>query len=953
MPRNKRKKSKKRASGSSRTKLKRNLTDLIPRIKSTMQVASVKKSKLGGKISVNNKKPGSSTIYSIESGKQKSEKMRSFHFRDDDETKMFVQLDKQFRSSVPVDGVKSDEMLLAHIDKMVKTRGMAFPERIVIDDGGSGEASNLIKQLLTTSGTFGEKTYTYQRIARDPADSASEFRIGIRSSELFPGPDMGGAVKLHESFGKIDAIFGPSNAVVINQDKDVLTEEEAKNIETFVSFPRDGSPKMSENFKDALYHLATVSETNGQFERVMNDLEGFKANDDGPFDALNMFIEYQVFKSGEHLKTEDEDNWTQKISARIIDENPDLIQKMIPNNLANREKFASKILDDLGIAKISEDYIQNFDNLKEHFSDYLKGIRRPLLPVLSSIAITDELVKAVIDQELAAIIMPEVAKNYMCECRYSEPAPTLIRRDMPAFVKDRLRAKDRNEAVHIFQTKNGYSIAYDAKKLGLNPAEKHSAGQIASKSKSVERFLGKYEEPIGLKSEPFYELVSFDSTQYMIADVQVPIMDDGVEISLNSPDGKPFTLKIGNSPEEVGVKMTDEYAGAYKRSLNSQRVIEFAEISENGTQTVFQMKGSGVPAYGFSKDQDWSGGEYLALTIEKGAMAFRDFVKEVFNIDDAVPEMVGVSMVGEPSVATNEEAAGRFGAVSFRLDTAMGIRLSNVTYESVSERMRAKTQTVVDTQWRSTMATILARNMAFANIFGLQYNDSGVTKLVDVGLQGQFADTGGLWNLDKAPLLNASALRAGISQHMSSEAANVFDTEYVKSMFDALDKIGQAAGDPEQGQIANLRRESILNDDRLNVFDALRPAYKKKQYTDELREMQQKLLANFTLAMGGSDSGPTASQRAYASGGVKAFAKVLVSNLRGAGASSMKEILGGYVAINQLDKAVEVLGIRNEAQLRLAMKLTNSDSWPQVKGSDNNTFETALESLKGKAIWDD
>jgi hypothetical protein len=704
-------------------------------------------------------------------------------------------------------------------------------------------------------------------------------------------------------------VLGPPASRLDFPEKQNLSRDESARLENFVRF--DGRTfSMSDSFVAALEHLARISKEGGLFERVMRDLEAFKKlgpNDPG-LEALRTFVEYQVFRTGEHLKTGDEDYWTSEITALVIQEHRDLPKRLLSEEAAAelatavvaaaerdqaavdealkpepvtakrkpdppRKALMADLLSAVQAKKIrAEGKKSSLDKaLKDERGEARLRLQKAVFAMIEDPAaevprdiqemgITTDMVRKAIEGRLKELVKPEVEKNYMCPCLYSEPSPTLIRRDMPGFVRDRLRAQDRGETVHIFEAKNGYSIAFDPRLLGLDPAKRYTIAQVAEKSKEVRAFLERYQREGKKVKEPQEELVPFDSEKFMIADVQVPVMAQAVSIRLR-PDGLPaFDLKIGKDPAEVGVKMTDEPAGVFKRSLNSQRVIEIADWNEQGEKVVFQLKGSGVPAYGFMSDPDWSGGEYLALNIEKGAMLFRDFVAEVFGHTDVVPEMVGVAMVADPEVTTNEEKAGRFGAVSFRIDRALGVRLSNITYESVARNLSDREEVLAVTGsagWRIALAAKMARNMALANLFGLQYNDSGVTKLADVGLHGEFADTGGLWNLDQPPQLLRFALLAGIRQHLGGKAAEEFESRYISEMLGALKSIGAKVGQPLAGRISALR----------DKFAALEP----------------NTLANLLFdATGGSDQEPTVGQRAYAAGGIRQFADVLVSRLEDA-----------------------------------------------------------------------
>ncbi len=621
----------------------------------------------------------------------------------------------------------------------------------------------------------------------------------------YNGPRTGAIKQLRKLTREIaiEKLFGEVGSRSFLPVKDTLTKEETDSLQTYVKIANEGSDVLqgTENFMEALKHLSVISNEGTLFERVMEDLQKYKNRERNDFDGLKTFIEYQVFRKGEHLQTKDEEGWINKI-----------IDEILPSKLSH---------EDLQIVKKPE-------NRKK--------------------------------------VEAELVKNYMCKCRYSKPSVTLMHRGNSGFINDRLRVKERKQAYHIFETKNGYSVAYDPMRLGIDFLEKLNTKKLlalqngSKELKNLQREIEELNRKEYRAKEVVKEFVPFNSDSFMLADIQVPVMDSGVEISIKDENNNDITFTIGEKPEDVGIEMTDEPAGVYKRSLNSQRVIEFADWDNNGKKTVLQFKGAGVPAYGFSKDSNFSGGEYLALTIEKNAMLFKAFVEDVFQAENVVPDMVGVSMVSAPEHTSAEDTEGRNGAVSVRRDDAMGVRLSNVLYENVKTEMRDKLDVDVNPEWRNQMTSKLAQNMAYANLFGLQYNDSGVQKLVDIGVNGEFSDSGGLWNVGEGSNggvdLVSMALKTGSLLHLKPDKV-FFDEEYVKAMITNLKTIRDKANALEKGKL-----EKIIAD-----LEQLKGS--------ELEEV----LKNFAIAMGGDDDGPTKGQLAYEYGGVKEFAKVVVDAL--------------------------------------------------------------------------
>ncbi|HEU5101850.1 MAG TPA: hypothetical protein VFU22_22670 [Roseiflexaceae bacterium] len=718
--------------------------------------------------------------------------------------------------------------------------------------------------------------------------------------------------------------------------------------DTFIRITESGV-QVSGNFRAALQHMANIDPT-GQ---ICNDLriilakmqrrKGLTAQE---ADVLQTFIDYQVFRQGEHLRTKDEDDWTEKITQKVLEEHPDLPRQLF-ETLLELDAIAELVLAEM--RKNQQAFSATTEDMMLGIDAVLQAPTTKLSPELRGKGLSEEVILKVLRKRLKDMIQPLIAQNYMCRCRYSEPAPTLLRRDTPQFVLRRLRVQERtNVAVHIFQAKNGYSIAYDPRLLKLDPTKTYTVEQLAGVSPTIREFLASYKPPDSSQKGRTFELATFDSAHFMLADVQVPVMDDAVEIALPRAGKQPFRVKIGQRPEEVGLKMTHEPAGVFKRSLNSQRVIEIADWDDQGNKVVLQLKGAGVPAYGFMRDQDWSGGEYLALTIEKGAMLLRNFTRDVFQIDDVVPVMVGVALAAGSDVATNEEAAGRFGAVSFRIDPAMGVRLSNLLYETVAAQISRRLQVIPTADWEQQIVRTLARNMALVNLFGLQYNDSGVQKLVDVGLHGEFADTGGLWNLNRPPKLAEMALLQGIKLHIGADSVRLFEERYPLELLNALDQITGRLPGPMARELRELIAQLNVYKQHETRLKTITPAWRSKALIERLREIQLSLLASFVATMGGTDKSPTPCQRAYEAQGIEGFARVLIENMNNV-TVWMRAIIVDKVIAAQLEDVIQALDIHNENELRKIMGLGADDPWPPT--NTGYSFEDRLDAIKTGAKW--
>lgn len=707
---------------------------------------------------------------------------------------------------------------------------------------------------------------TDPRIALLPENSVNFGTLsGVQEGGGEPpsGVDLGGDLGVLEGYPPIDLgeVFAnlELSPIELTHDQEITSPEAANDPRTYLHInPDNGSMTMTHNFKEALEALHHLSPNSTMLEGVLADLRTLGtrmlAREENPtrgLEHLTTFIEYQVYKTGAHLKTQDEDAWTQKIGLATLTRNTELPGKLLDATDATLlEQLATQALKALGF---QSDGV-SMDSLQSTLGTLINDPEAELPQELTDRNVEKDPLMDVIRRACLPVIAPEIEKNYMARMRYSQPAPTLIRRDIPEFVRARLRVEERDVALHIFDTRSGVSVAFDPNRLDLDPTAKHTLESIAAHSPELADFLKEYD----LNSKTI-DLAPFDSAKFMIANVQVPVMDDGITICVKDKNNEPLSIKLGNSPEEVGIKMTNEPAGVYKRSLNSQRVVEIADWKDDGTKVVFQLKGSGVPAYGFSEDPNWSGGEYLALNIERGAMAFYDFCREVFDRTDVVPEMLGVSMVTNPHVASNEESVGRLGAVSCRLDTSMGVRLSNVTHESVADDLIALLSLATDDTWKREMIDTLGRNMAITNLFGLQYNDSGVDRLVDIGLQGEFSDSGGLYNLDNAPELPSMAVRNGIGRYLPLEKGNSqesFDLAYASQLMNALKQIGGREDTPRLVEL----RETIA-----------------REIPSPLEQVQ--FFVAFFAGFVGEDTEATALQRAFLNGGVAGYAAELADQL--------------------------------------------------------------------------
>jgi hypothetical protein len=272
--------------------------------------------------------------------------------------------------------------------------------------------------------------------------------------------------------------------------------------------------------------------------------------------------------------------------------------------------------------------------------------------------------------------------------------------------------------------------------------------------------------------------VPYDPAIQVLVHVQVPVMKEPTEIKVTLPEGiRPqavtpnedgsVTLKLGTGPAAMfPFPDTPEDAGTYRRSLNSQRVIEVGAPRPGAQRATLQIKGGGVPAYGFNHAdlEGKSGGEYFDLKGDAQLSEFHGFAAKLFKLDSDICQLGNAYVQGAPTgLPSGDDKAGRYGGLSFRVDNAAGLRFpdlvedlaarGNLSEETESHHLlefAKETEVIKDTKnMLATGIQTAIKNYAAANLLGMVYEDSNLHNLTDLGARGSFPDAGTIGAVDK------------------------------------------------------------------------------------------------------------------------------------------------------------------------------------------------------------
>ncbi len=622
--------------------------------------------------------------------------------------------------------------------------------------------------------------------------------------------------------------------------------EAAKSIKSFVRID-NGNLEMSNSFRKALDVLAHVSDERGaMYKSVVSDLQ--RLQNGAPPDelrALQLFIHYQVYKVGEHDRTHDEQKWTKEIAADVMEKVPQVRElyneiigapvEALVNAIQRSDEQAikritgsDKEIDEATLRKAKDRNGEEFERLRK---------------VTEAKAATF----------LLDAIEREVEKHYMCRMRYTQPIPSFVDKGTPGFIKERLRIKATEQSIFLFETSNGVTIAYDNKKYS----------QLEARAQFLDSI------PYGVK----IEFTPFDAEKSMIATMQVPVMSEPVTLHLSLEDYPELSVTIGKHPEEMGYQMTNEPAGVFRRSLNSQRVTEIQGLDDQNRLVAFQMKGAGVPAYGFDMANagnadmgTFTGSEFFKLNAEMGSIGLRSFATSAFDIDRIAPQTLGMALVADKDHASS--SGQRNGAISFRADYSLGVRLENVlsttatpddAVTAMRDKVGLKTEDMAARQ--KEMLNTMARNLAITHLFGMQYDDSSMKDLADVGLAGEFSDSGTLRNLDPnepAPVGNTTFVSQGVRNMLGAKANEEFPNLYAEEMV----------------RLLNILADKTKNDDGLRRLiqrltrDITDPAYRLL------------FLQELAASLGGSPASPTPIQQAFYTEGIQGYVNKLDETLQ-------------------------------------------------------------------------
>jgi hypothetical protein len=661
----------------------------------------------------------------------------------------------------------------------------------------------------------------------------------------------------------LETIFKGLEDVSFVPDPTLTTVEAAESIRSFVRID-DGALTMSANFREGLDLLAHVTGGKGRmYEAVVADLRLLQQGaPPGSLKHLQSFIDYQVYKAGEHYRTHDEQAWTRTIATDVM--------KKVPQVKAVFDRLVRAPVEELtrAIERDDRQGIRRITGSDEEIDGAtLQKAKDSNGPEFERLR---EAVEARAAAPLLGAIEREVAKHYMCRMRYTKPIPSLVDRATPGFIQERLRFQDTQQPIFLFETTNGVTIAYNSAKF-------------ASHAEARNQFADR------LPPEAKIEFTPFDPAKFMIAMMQVPVMSEPVTLHLALEDhpalAGPVALDvtIGKYPEEMGYQMTDEPAGVFRRSYNSQRVTEIQGLDDQGRPVAFQMKGAGVPAYGFDLANagnpdmgEFTGSEFFKLNAEMGAIGLRTFAASGFGVDRITPQTLGMVLAADTPHASS--SGKRNGAISFRADYSLGVRLENVLHavnetamvrvgrgpreateaDATVKAMRLKVGLRPEEMEanKRQMLNTMVRNLAITHLFGMQYDDSSMKDLADVGLAGEFSDSGTLRNL--APntpaqqvVVGTTFVDKGVRTMLGADANTQFPILYAEAMIGLLEEL--AIKDSEHNG-------KWLRDLTKTLTTALKDPTDRSLFLQEL-----------VVTLGGPSSSPTAIQQAFYTAGIRGY----------------------------------------------------------------------------------
>ncbi|HWQ12190.1 MAG TPA: hypothetical protein VNL77_05285 [Roseiflexaceae bacterium] len=670
----------------------------------------------------------------------------------------------------------------------------------------------------------------------------------------------------------LETIFKDLKGVSFVPDPTFATLEAAESIRSFVRF-EDGALVMSTCFREGLDLLAHVTGGKGRvYEAVVADLRLLQQGaPPATLKNLQTFIDYQVYKVGEHYRTHDEQKWTKDIAKDVMLKAPqvkELYDRLVRDPVADLKRA----IED-GNRQAIKDITGDEEEIDRATLDKAKKWEGAEFERLREAA------EARAAAPLLRAIEQEVAKHYMCRMRYTKPIPALVDRATPGFIRDRLRFQDTGQPIFLFETSNGVTIAYDSTKFASHGAARdHFADRLPSDAK--------------------IEFTPFDPAKLMIATMQVPVMSEPVTLHLSLADhpalGGPVErdVIIGKYPEEMGYQMTDEPAGVFRRSYNSQRVTEIQGLDDHGQPVAFQMKGAGVPAYGFDLANagnasmgEFTGSEFFKLNAEMGSIGLRSFATSAFGNDRITPQTLGMVLAADRDHASS--SGKRNGAISFRADYSLGVRLENVlraetetalvrirrvpqagtepdaTVKAMRDKMGLRPEDM-DAHKRA-MLNRMVRNLAITHLFGMQYDDSSMKDLSDVGLAGEFSDSGTLRNLDPSTpaqqvVEKTAFVDKGVRTMLGSDANTQFPILYAETMVGLLQELAIREG--ESGQ-------RWLRDLTARLTAALKDPIDRALFLMEL-----------VVTLGGPSSSPTPIQQAFYTHGIRGYTGILCRELQ-------------------------------------------------------------------------
>lgn len=644
----------------------------------------------------------------------------------------------------------------------------------------------------------------------------------------------------------LKSIFPGLKSETIFLDQPFKSVQAAQSIDSFVRV-HGGNLEMSVAFREGLDLLAQITGGKGPiYEALVADLRALQTGTaHAKLTHLQSFIDYQVYKVGEHYRTHDEQKWTHDIAVDVMAKVPQVKQlhdqivaeplQTLARAIKERDKptiqritGSDKLIDDAALDRAQQDS---------------QGLELKRLQQAVATRAAAPLLKAIED---------EVAKHYMCRMRYTQPIASLVARDTPKFIQERLRLEQASQNIYFFETSNGVTIAYDSTIFTAETARETLGGVIADKK--------------------VIEFTPFDPAKFMIARIRVPVMSEPITLHLALEGHDPLDVMIGKYPEEMGYQMSPEPAGVFRRSLNSQRVTEIQGADDQGRPVTFQMKGAGVPAYGFDlanagNDEfgTYTGSEFFKLNAEMGSIGLRSFAAMAFGADRIAPQTIGMALAADKAHAYSKEK--RNGAVSFRADYSLGVRLENVlsaneqepdaTVQAMREKQGLKADEMA--KHKAQMLHTMARHLAITHLFGMHYDDSSMKDLADVGLAGEFSDSGTLRNLDvkaPAPLEDSTFVSQGVKTMLGHDASKRFPELYADEMVGLLEELASSS-------------QHML----------LKELTRKLQA--ELTEPVDRLhfLRQLAATLGGPSSMPTLVQQAFYTEGLAGYASVLAASL--------------------------------------------------------------------------